>query len=482
MNPELKKYVEQSRITGKSDETIKHELLGAGWSEMDISQALNAVQIPAAPFANNTENTVRVNEDRSTKNTILFLRILGVLGILAVLYSFSGALALASLWGGGINIYSLVMLLVVLSVPIALLFIANNLRHKKSPIAYSVGIIIVTIIGLLTLYEFLSTMMIFLAMSPLKSLLIVAMPTSLLSIVIIVFCFITAKNLYNQNKLLYGKSSADKYFLILLVLIILFGVYGLINKFQYERVQEIAADKRMERFDSLPQSGSLITQRGIVIDNSGTSDSIGIKIIRMQSETPFPGIEDFFVVYHLGPDPYDRLCKYYNPDAALLKKGDKIEIHGRVEGYNSTDDTHIHVSTCDTPDFYIHLIGHSSLSDNTPDSTSVSSPTKEVLKGDRAKAVVAFVRNSIVNLGASLENFYYSHSSYSGYCLSEELKKTESNINGMPNVTEFVCKDSSNQYVVYVKLVDNSYWCLDNTMDITTQVFESPTGTSCGNK
>ncbi len=46
MNPELKKYVDDARLVGKSDAQIAQDLRGGGWSEPEISSAISGVPGP----------------------------------------------------------------------------------------------------------------------------------------------------------------------------------------------------------------------------------------------------------------------------------------------------------------------------------------------------------------------------------------------------------------------------------------------------
>jgi hypothetical protein len=54
VNSDLQKYIQQARFVGKNDEIIRAELKTGGWTEIDITQALNSSLVTAQPSKRST--------------------------------------------------------------------------------------------------------------------------------------------------------------------------------------------------------------------------------------------------------------------------------------------------------------------------------------------------------------------------------------------------------------------------------------------
>ena len=46
---QLKNYIKEAKKSGKTNDEIHHSLLGAGWKEMDIAEALNVTELSSSP-------------------------------------------------------------------------------------------------------------------------------------------------------------------------------------------------------------------------------------------------------------------------------------------------------------------------------------------------------------------------------------------------------------------------------------------------
>jgi hypothetical protein len=299
-----------------------------------------------------------MNQNKSVVVAGSFLRIMGVLDVIIVGMGILSSLALSSIWGEGLTLFGLAIYVAVLLFPFSFFVTAHYLKLQKEK-AYSYGIIQIIITGLYLLYTlFGSFVFLITKIQYIFSVdyLLFSLP-SIIALVIVCYCPFGVVALYKEKKIIYGR---DRNLVILLTLLLLAGgvfvsITG-INEVRQDIAFENEGKKIQELMASLPQSGSLVTRRGVVLSNTGTDGFPGIQVISLQSEGGTPNETGVRAMYHLGPDITYPLCKYYNPNAANLKKGDKIEVYGRVDGYTSTQDTIVTVSTCDTPDFYIKKI------------------------------------------------------------------------------------------------------------------------------
>lgn len=98
-----------------------------------------------------------------------------------------------------------------------------------------------------------------------------------------------------------------------------------------------------------------------------------------------------------------------------------------------------------------------------------SSSFEELISGIMGGAMieeaspVAAASSSLLNIRVYGEIFYDNHNSYSGFCLSSELKNSQKEIEDRGG-SELVCKDSKMAYAVGAKLPEGlSYFCVDST-------------------
>ena len=96
----------------------------------------------------------------------------------------------------------------------------------------------------------------------------------------------------------------------------------------------------------------------------------------------------------------------------------------------------------------------------------------------REKGKEASIKANMANLRAQAEIFYDKNKSYSGFCLSKEVKTAQKSIENSGG-KDFICKDKKTLYAVGVKLSDSSgYWCIDST-GANKSTTSLPSGTVC---
>jgi hypothetical protein len=96
----------------------------------------------------------------------------------------------------------------------------------------------------------------------------------------------------------------------------------------------------------------------------------------------------------------------------------------------------------------------------------------------RQKAQEAAIKSNMSNLRAQAELFYDQPGSYSGFCVSKELKDARKSIE-VADGTQFICRDSAKAYVISTKMSQASgYWCVDST-GASKSTMTSPSGLSC---
>jgi len=97
----------------------------------------------------------------------------------------------------------------------------------------------------------------------------------------------------------------------------------------------------------------------------------------------------------------------------------------------------------------------------------------------RQKGKEASIKANMSSIRPYAEIFYdNNHYSYSGFCLSQELKDLRKAVEDSGG-TGFVCKDSSSKYAAGVKLFESGdNWCTDFT-GFNGMITTLPTGTSC---
>ena len=118
-NQQLSEYVRQQLQQGKSKDEIKNELLGAGWQEVDINQALGmsgSSQPPRPPVPSVSSYTPTGQQQLDPKAVwLFFLRSVFVFLFIAIWLGFGFIAALADTTGGvwGIALLLLLGVLVV---------------------------------------------------------------------------------------------------------------------------------------------------------------------------------------------------------------------------------------------------------------------------------------------------------------------------------------------------------------------------------
>lgn len=112
--------------------------------------------------------------------------------------------------------------------------------------------------------------------------------------------------------------------------------------------------------------------------------------------------------------------------------------------------------------------------------TFMSSIMSDLLNQSREKGKEAAIKANMANLRAQAELFYDNKNSYSGFCLSKELKNIQAQIEGEAGGTGFICKTQSKTYAIGVNFANKTLgsWCIDST-GANKSTTSLPSGTVC---